>query len=285
MTPSLDRLSPLLERFRVQAQLFHQGPLCGITHFDARPGRAFLHVLRRGDVEIRHPARSGLPRRQRVTEPTLIFYPQPWVHDFHNAPAEGSDFLCATVEFEGGGDHPLVRALPPLVLLPLHEVEGLSDTLNLLFREAEQVRCGQRLVANRLFEVVLMQLLRWMIQHPERLGLKIGLLCGLADPKLAPALVALHERPGAAWRVEAMAELAHLSRSAFMTRFKAVLGESPAEYLTQWRLAIARQRLRQGEAVKRISDDLGYANPSAFSRVFAQKVGASPRDWLAQQGA
>ncbi|MFD2452886.1 helix-turn-helix transcriptional regulator [Ideonella paludis] len=169
-----------------------------------------------------------------------------------------------------------MRALPPLVVLPLHEVDGLGDALNLLFREAEQVRCGQRLVANRLFEVVLMQLLRWMIQHPQRLGLEVGLLCGLADPKLAAALVALHERPGEAWRVETMAELAHLSRSAFMTRFKAVLGESPAEYLTQWRLAIARQRLRQGEAIKRISDELGYANPSAFSRAFAQRSEPHP---------
>lgn len=283
MTSSLDRLSPLLERFRVQAQLFHQGPLCGVTHFDAQPGRAFLHVLRQGEMEVCHQKGAGLPWRQTLSEPSVIFYPQPWAHEFHNAPVDGADFCCATVEFEGGSEHPLVRALPALVVLPLREIDGLEEALSLLFKETEQVRCGSRLMANRLFEVVLMQLLRWLIQQPQRLGLQVGLLCGLSDPKLAPALVALHERPGEAWRIEAMADLAHLSRSAFMTRFKSVLGESPAEYLAQWRLAIARQRLRQGHAVKLIADDLGYANPSAFSRVFAQKVGASPRDWLAKQ--
>ena len=42
----VDRLSSLLERFRVHAHLFHAAPLCGVTHFAAQPGRGFLHVLR-----------------------------------------------------------------------------------------------------------------------------------------------------------------------------------------------------------------------------------------------
>nr|MBP8225921.1 cupin domain-containing protein [Acidovorax sp.] len=50
----LDRLSPLLERFRVRAHLFHNGPLCGVTHFAAAPGRGFLHVLRRGEMVVTH---------------------------------------------------------------------------------------------------------------------------------------------------------------------------------------------------------------------------------------
>ena len=97
-----DRLSALLERFRVRAQLFHTGPLCDVTRYDAQAGRGFLHVLRRGELELRHQARSGLPRRLQITEPSLIFYPQPCDHVFHNAPKEGCDFTCAVVEFEQG---------------------------------------------------------------------------------------------------------------------------------------------------------------------------------------
>ena len=37
--PPLDRLRPLCERFRVRASLCHAGTLCGLTHFDAQPGR------------------------------------------------------------------------------------------------------------------------------------------------------------------------------------------------------------------------------------------------------
>ncbi|MFX7784850.1 cupin domain-containing protein, partial [Acinetobacter baumannii] len=77
-----------------------------------------------------------------VSEPSLVFYPRPLAHDFHNAPAEGADFVCATLDFEAGEAHPLVQALPPLVLLPLAQVEGIAATLALLFAEAERVRCG-----------------------------------------------------------------------------------------------------------------------------------------------
>ncbi len=278
----LDRLSALLDRFRVRAHLFHAGPLCGVTHFDAQPGRGFLHVLRRGEMVVTHQARSGAPKRVRVQEPSLLFYPRPLAHDFHNAPTEGSDFTCASLDFEGGATHPLVRALPALVLLPLREVEGLEGALALLFAETDRVRCGHRLLADRLFDVVLLQLLRWLLDHPEQAGVPAGLLTGLADPALSRALVAMHEQPGQAWSLARMASEAGLSRSAFATRFRAVVGETPGEHLTAWRLTLAQSRLQQGHAVKRIADELGYANASALSRVFTQKVGCSPMAWLAQ---
>jgi AraC-like DNA-binding protein len=278
----LDRLSALLDRFRVRAHLFHAGPLCGVTHFDAQPGRGFLHVLRRGEMVVTHQARSGAPKRVRVQEPSLLFYPRPLAHDFHNAPTEGSDFTCASLDFEGGTTHPLVRALPALVLLPLREVDGLEGALALLFAETDRVRCGHRLLADRLFDVVLLQLLRWLLDHPEQAGVPAGLLTGLADPALSRALVAMHEQPGQAWSLARMAGEAGLSRSAFATRFRAVVGETPGEHLTAWRLTLAQSRLQQGHAVKRIADELGYANASALSRVFTQKVGCSPMAWLAQ---
>lgn len=279
--PPIDRLSSLLERFHVRAHLFHSGPLCGTTHFAAKPGRGFLHVLRRGEMVVTHSARAGVPRKVVVKEPTLLFYPRPLSHDFHNAPVEGSDFVCATLDFDGGEAHPLARALPPLVRLPLHAVEGLEQSLGLLFAETTRVLCGHRLLADRLFEVVLIQLLRWLLDHPHESGLPPGLLTGLGDPQLARVLVAMHERPGEPWSLEQMASEAGLSRSAFAQRFKTVVDATPADYLANWRLTIAQAELRNGASVKTIADALGYANASALSRLFTQKVGVSPREWLA----
>ena len=277
---TVDRLSGLLERFRVRAHLFHAGPLCGVTHFAAQPGRAFLHVLRRGDMVVTHRARSGAPRRITLAEPTLLFYPRPLDHAFHNAPAEGSDFVCATLDFDGGARHPLVLALPPVLALPVRQVDGIEQTLALLFAETERVRCGQRLLADRLFEVLLLQMLRWLLDHPAEGGIQDGLLSGLSHPKLARLLTALHERPGEAWPLEAMASEAGMSRSAFAAEFKAALGSTPADYLLRWRISIAQTRLRGGASVKTMSDELGYASASAFSRAFTQVAGASPRAWL-----
>ena len=282
---ALDRLSSLLERFQVSARLFHTGALCGVSTYDAQPGRGFFHVLRGGKMVLTHRHGARAPRRIVVSEPTLIFYPQPLAHQFHNAPEEGSDFTCASVHFEGGANHPLVRALPPLIVLPLASVPGLSAALDLLFQEADQMRCGHRLMVDRLFEVVLLQLLRWLLDHGEQGGVSIGLVSGLADPQLARALTAMHEQPQMPWSVQTLADQAAMSRSAFANRFKQVVGMAPVDYLTDWRMALAKKHLHQGRAVKAIALELGYANASALSRVFAQRIGLSPRQWLESKQA
>ena len=281
----VDRLSGLLERFRVRAHLFHAGPLCGVTHFDAQEGRGFLHVLRKGEMVVTHRPRSGAPRKIKVTEPTLLLYPRPLEHQFHNAPTEGSDFVCATVDFEGGVRHPVVVALPAVVVLPLRALDGIEQTLALLFAETERVRCGQRLLADKLFEVLLLQLLRWLLDHPGHGGMTEGLLQGLAHPKLARALTAMHESPGAAWALEPMARAAGMSRSAFAAEFKLHLGVTPAEYLLQWRVSLAQSMLLAGSPIKLASEKLGYASAASFSRAFAQSVGLSPRAWLQDRQA
>ena len=279
---ALDRLSSLLERSQVSAHLFHTGALCGVTSFDAQAGRGFVHVLRKGRMVVTHNQGANVPHRIEVNQPTLIFYPQPLTHQFHNAPVDGSDFTCASVHFEGGANHPLVKALPPLIVIPLLEVPSLSGALDLLFQEADQVRCGHRLLADRLFEVVLLLLLRWLLDHGKAHGVSIGLVSGLADPKLARALTAMHESPQVAWSLEGLAERAAMSRSAFASRLKEVVGLAPTDYLTEWRLTLAKKWLQQGRAVKLIAPDLGYANASALSRVFSQRTGMSTRQWLAQ---
>ncbi|MFE3029624.1 AraC family transcriptional regulator [Nocardia tengchongensis] len=278
---SLDRISPLLDRFRVRTHLFHTGPLCGVTTFDARAGRGFLHVLRRGEMEMEHPRVGGRVEKRRIDRPSLLFYPRPLDHAFHNAPDDDSDFACATLDFDGGPAHPLVRTLPPVIVLPLDAVGTLAPALELLFAEIDNVRCGHRVLADRLFEVVLIQLFRWMLDHPDEVGLPTGLLAGLTDERLARTLVALHESPGQPWTLATMAREARMSRSAFAARFKALVGQSPADYLTDWRVTVAQSRLRAGDSVARTATALGYANPPAFTRAFTQRVGCSPRAWLA----
>ncbi|MFT4199856.1 AraC family transcriptional regulator [Gordonia sp. (in: high G+C Gram-positive bacteria)] len=278
---TLDRLSPLLERFRVRTRLFHTGPLCGVTVLPAEPGRGFLHVLREGEMDVTHPGTDRRLRRIHVDEPSLLFYPRPFEHSFHNAPTEDSDFACATLDFDGGPTHPLVRALPPVTVLPLREVATMRPTLDLLFAEVDRVACGQRLLVDRLFEAALIQLFRWIIENPDRLQLDVGLITGLSDDRLAPVLSAVHESPGGDWTLATMAAAANMSRSAFAARFKETVGQSPADYLTDWRLTVAQERLRAGASVAVTSGELGYSNPSAFSRVFAQRLGRSPRAWLA----
>lgn len=275
-----DRLSAILERFRVQARLHYTGMLCGHHHFDACDGYGYLHVLRRGQLEVTHPGTADVPRSMQFDEPALLLYPRPVTHHFHNPPREGADFTCARLILDGGAHNPLARALPAFVALPLAQVSGLELALELLQTETERPRCGQRVLVDRIFEVVVIQILRWMLDHPQQAGIHPGLIAGLSEPRLARALSAMHEEPGASWSLERMAERAGMSRTAFAAAFRQIVGQTPADYLTDWRLALAKSRLRQGVSLKVLADELGYANPSALSRAFTAKLGMSPRQWL-----
>lgn len=278
--PPIDRLSSLLERFRVRAELSFTGTLCGVQSFAPPPGTGYLHLLRRGTLTVTHPPRQCVPLRLYIHEPSLLFYPRAITHHFHNPPLEGSDFTCAQLHFDGGQAHPLVRTLPGVMVLPLSQVDGLGAALDLLFAETDRVRCGHRLLADRLFEVVLIQTLRWLLDHPHEAGVPPGLVTGLSDPQLARALVALHEAPGQPWSVAELAAVAGLSRTGFSQRFRDLVGQTPADYLADWRIGLAQAGLLQGASIKRLASELGYANPSALSRAFAAKSGRSPRDWL-----
>lgn len=276
---SADRLSSLLERFRLRATLFHTGALCGITRFDAAVGHGWLHVLRAGDLVVHHPAGSDLPARLQFDAPTLLFYPRAVDHQFVNPPREGADFTCAAVRFDDGALHPLARALPPLVALPLAAVPDLDAALALLFAEADRARCGSRLVVDRLFEVVMVQLLRWLVDHPQEAGVQAGLVQALADPRLARALTAVHEAPGEAWTLERLAGIAAMSRSRFAAAFRAAVGTTPGDYITDLRIALAQAALREGRPLARIAAELGYAHPTALTRAFSARAGMPPGRW------
>jgi AraC-like DNA-binding protein len=278
----IDRLSVLLERFRVRAALFHNGPLCGRARFEARPGRAFLHVLRQGQLTVRHRSTPGVRPVLELREPSALLYARPIFHEFIHPPREGSDFSCATLDFDGAEHNPIVHALPPLICVPLARIEGLQPALDLLFAETDRVRCGSRVLIDRLFEVVFIQLLRWILDHPDEVGVSSGMIAGLSDTRLARALVAMHGSPARAWSLAALATEAAMSRSAFAQAFKCATGVTPARYLTDWRLTLATTLLHDGRPLKQVAEEVGFAGPSSLSRAFKQRFGACPREWASK---
>ena len=75
-----------------------------------------------------------------------------------------------------------------------------------------------------------------------------GLLRGLADARLAPAIRQMHGDPARSWTVPQLAKTAALSRSAFFERFTRTVGVPPMEYLLAWRMAVAKDLLRRQES-------------------------------------
>jgi AraC-like DNA-binding protein len=68
-----------------------------------------------------------------------------------------------------------------------------------------------------------------------------------------------------------------MSRTAFATRFRELVGSAPLEYLHRWRMAVARTALRQSdEPLAQIAERIGYLSDTAFSIAFKRSQGKSP---------
>ncbi|WP_255581143.1 AraC family transcriptional regulator [Caballeronia sp. dw_276] len=84
-------------------------------------------------------------------------------------------------------------------------------------------------------------------------------------------------------RVEALAEMAALSVSAFHRHFKAVTALSPLQYQKRIRLLHARSQLISGQGnATSIAFDVGYQSPNQFSREYARLFGLPPSKDLAK---
>ena len=78
-----------------------------------------------------------------------------------------------------------------------------------------------------------------------------------------------------------LADVAGMSRARFAAHFMAVVGTSPGDHLTGWRIGLAQALLARGRPVKTIADEVGYSSANALARAFTQRLGLSPTAWLA----
>jgi AraC-like DNA-binding protein len=269
----MDRLANLLTHFSMSAGVFYSGNICGIHDFAENKLRGHIHLITRGAVQVIGVQQSAL----QIIEPTLLFLPRPDTHRLIADDTAGANVVCATVQFGGGGGNPITDSLPSVVLVKLSELSGIDAILGLLFDEAFSDQCGRQAVLDRLCEVLMIRLLRYCIDQGLTQG---GTLAGLADPRLAKALIAFQENPALEWSLTSMAELAGMSRARFAVKFREVTGETPADYLASWRIMTAQTLLKRGQQLKTVAYDVGYGSASALARAFVRKLGHSPTEWI-----
>ena len=165
----------------------------------------------------------------------------------------------------------LVSLLPALV--HVRGAERLSVLVGLVGEESSERRSGRDLVLTRLVDVLLIEALRSMPGESA----PAGLLRGLADPRLAPAIREVHSQVTRSWTVAQLAKTAALSRSAFFERFTRSVGVPPMEYLLAWRMALAKDLFRRHDfSVAEVAERVGYGSASTFSTAFSRHVGQPP---------
>ncbi|MGH8505001.1 MAG: cupin domain-containing protein [Stenotrophobium sp.] len=190
----------------------------------------------------------------------------------------GTTLISGHFRFDVNLARPLIGALPNI--LHLRSVAGtpapwLRIGLQFIAEENAKPLPGQQVIINRVADILLVEALRdYVATLPEGHG---NWLLALRDNALSAALSAMHRAPERNWTVPELAELAHLSRSAFAERFTLILGQPPLSYLTEHRMRLASWKLTQTRlSIAQIASQVGYASETAFSQAFKRAQGRSP---------
>jgi len=189
-----------------------------------------------------------------------------------------TELLLLHCELSGGCENPVRAALPRIIHCPGSDgraARWLEPTVRLLALETAMPHAGRNTVLNRLAEVTFVELIRaWLDRQPAECG---GWFRAMTDPQLAKALAAFHAEPGHAWTIASLAARAGMSRSAFAARFKALLGVTPLDYVTSWRVQQAKALIEAGRTpLKQVVASLGYVSEAAFRTAFKRRTGKTP---------
>ena len=269
----MDALSPILARFALSARVFYSGALCGVVDFDHSKNVGFLHVLRHGRVRVVQPGVADL----EIEGPALLFMRGPSPHRFEVDDRDGAELVCAFIDFGLGQGNPVLRGMPDLLVVRMSDISGIEATLALLFAEGFGEQPGREAAIDRLAEYFVVLLLRHAIVSGV---IKGGVLAALGEPRLAKAMLVMHAHPDKAWTVDQLADEAGMSRARFALHFRATVGLSPLDYLTDWRVGVAQGMLKRGKSLKMVAPAVGYTSTVALTRVFVRRVGLAPAQWL-----
>lgn len=193
----------------------------------------------------------------------------------------GGDFFCVGGHFALAGAQAdvLLSMLPPIVHIHREaDKDVMRWCLEQMRQELREPRPGGFLVAQQLATMLLVQALRLHVAEGMNRG--VGWLFALADKQMSAAINAMHADPARRWTLQSLAAEAGMSRTTFALRFKDVVGESPMDYLAQWRMLRAGDRLvNSSDPISLIARSLGYESESAFSTAFKRVMGCSPRQY------
>ncbi|MEG9435103.1 AraC family transcriptional regulator [Edaphobacter sp. HDX4] len=199
----------------------------------------------------------------------------------HGGGGAPTTIVCGSFSFDRASLKPITQLLPSFILINADQARTLAlhNTIQALASEMAEQAPGSGVVANRLAEILFIQVLRAHIASGQERNK--GWLRAIFDPQIGTAVGAIHDRVNAPWTVESLAEAAGMSRSAFAARFKELLGQTPLEYVTGWRMQKAIQLLQQRD--KKLIDVarlVGYESDAAFSKAFKRVVGANTGEYI-----
>ena len=271
-------------RFPEGAKLAIHGLLGGEAHAWTSDPRDARHILPGDIVLVRGPSQqfmahapgadvvpfaclasagpSGGARRMTIGAPT----------------GDPTTFFCGAYTFDGELCTGLLGGLPDLTVVRPRAGSSLRATLDVLAGELLRDAPGQQALLDSLLDVILVQALREQLAADTPAA--PAWFRAMHDPAVGTALRAVHAEPARAWTVASLATEASLSRASFARRFTELLGIAPLTYVADWRMALAREQLRDSDAgLAAVAHSLGYASEFSFAAAFKRHHGVPPGRW------
>ncbi len=311
----IDPLSQVLGSVRLVGGVFLEAhftaPWSTFAHVTADDIRPFVEAP--GEIIAYHFVVAGrmlcsLERSppMEVAAGEVVLLPRNGVHTLSSAaglpPIEAGDLIqvdesgLARIDHGGGGEathvvcgylateeihNPLIATLPAMLKLDIAKGASrawVEASVRFAANELAAGKFGSSHVMSRLSELLFVEAVRDYAQTLE--GERSGWLGGLNDPQIGRALALLHGDVGTDWTTDRLAREVSMSRSAFNERFTALVGAPPIKYLTQWRLQLAKEKLRDGrQSIAQIAHAVGYESEFAFNRAFKREFGQPPARW------
>jgi AraC-like DNA-binding protein len=288
-SPPADAAAPFLEPTAERVVIFHlitEGE-CWVEMGDMPPLRLVAGdavLFPQGDAH-RMGSQPGLPAASgaRLHEvlarrPRLLAY---------GGGGATTKLVCGYLACDARLARLLLAGLPPVVKVGVRGSNAgiwLEASLRYALAEARSPRPGGQGVLAKLAEVLFIEVLR--IHMNEQAEGRTGWLAGVNDRIVGAALRALHGEPARPWTLEELARVAGTSRSVLAERFPQLVGQSPMQYLAQWRMLLATQLLARSNApLSQIAEEVGYQTDTAFSRAFRREHGMPPAAWRRRQAA
>ena len=169
----------------------------------------------------------------------------------------------------------LFPAFPPVFLVPPTEVETISQfNVMLDFVESNAIhpdaleREGLIRRASEIMTIILMRFLKGQLSETNPGWPNIAM-----DSQVMKAINLIESEPTRKWTIKSLATEIGMSRSAFAARFKALVGDTPANYLARIRMRQATILLREGQR------SVGYESELGFVKAFGRQFGTTPAQY------
>jgi len=253
------------------------------------PGEADL-ALETGDFIFLPRSTPMILKSSREPMPARAFapteaekYTRTGALTLHGGDGPAVALVCGCFTFSSPESVLLVRHLPAVLVLPAtgpHANPWVASLLPLIAGEMHQDRLGARTVLDRLAEVLFIHAVRGFFET-TRDDPRPSWIRALNDGPIGQSLQHIHSEPGRPWTVETLAGEVGLSRSAFAARFKTLVGETPLEHVTRWRMARAAGLIRAPRAPKleAVAAAVGYESESSFRKAFQKVMGTTPAQY------